>query len=258
MCGPMLCEELDFWGIPEHLIADCCWRTYASFAHEQGIMRQVESALDFPQTSHENIKDSSSADRIITSYDCDVISRAGGIREGNSSLVAGLSSAEHSLEASEQTESQQLCVRNQMKGKAQHSSDRQSHRKAKKDEKITHQFSPRNERNKHRVSEIRRKEKTKHFISQSGRSSQNANKIYEKASGSPNKDRFDASALKMSASNKQTSSEQCCDVTRPRESVTSARADCKWRTCAQRLWRLNRSVYVFLEHPQSSRGARVS
>ena len=53
LCGPLLCEELQYWGIPETFIADCCWRTYASFAHEQYIMHEVEAALRQPYDDHD-------------------------------------------------------------------------------------------------------------------------------------------------------------------------------------------------------------
>ena len=253
----MLYEELEFWGIPESLIADCCWRTYASFAHEQGIMRQVVSTLDFPTSQDEESPQISPAYKYNVSTSRDVRFRQG-IPIGNSATEADLSLNKQHYRSGASQESPRLCEFNQIKNRLTTSScnrqPQQSQRNvlAKKDEKIRRQFSPRTKRNKSQcVREIRNEERG----TIPSNNSHNSRNIYEQHSGSPNKERLDGSALTMSATHKQMTSELCCDVTKNRsDSLTSQGAKCSRKV----LQKWKKRLYFFLEYPQSSRAASVS
>ena len=42
VCGPALKRELDFWGVSEHLIQNCCWNTYDSWNSTYESLQQLE------------------------------------------------------------------------------------------------------------------------------------------------------------------------------------------------------------------------
>lgn len=42
VCGPALKRELDFWGVSEHLIQNCCWNTYDSWNSTFESLQQLE------------------------------------------------------------------------------------------------------------------------------------------------------------------------------------------------------------------------
>lgn len=45
MCGPFIKQELDFWGLDESFIAECCWKTYSEYELKKKKMAEVEEAL---------------------------------------------------------------------------------------------------------------------------------------------------------------------------------------------------------------------
>ena len=45
LCGPFLKQELEFWGLDEGFISDCCWKAYSDYDLENDKMKTVEKAL---------------------------------------------------------------------------------------------------------------------------------------------------------------------------------------------------------------------
>ena len=41
-CGPSVKNELDFWGIDENCIAECCWRSYKQYFEQKGTLDELE------------------------------------------------------------------------------------------------------------------------------------------------------------------------------------------------------------------------
>lgn len=45
LCGPSIKKELDFWGIRDSYISNCCWRAYKSYEEEEETLEILDKAL---------------------------------------------------------------------------------------------------------------------------------------------------------------------------------------------------------------------
>ena len=56
LCMAVAAEELQFWRVPEELVADCCWRRLHSHRDDQQVLAEIDAFLQNPWDDVSNSK----------------------------------------------------------------------------------------------------------------------------------------------------------------------------------------------------------